>query len=77
MVSTYLRIGSDTLAQSVGYRSQTRATQAYEKVARELDRFGQRIEGSLHFANSRDEVVEYPDRILSIGPRGGLRIERT
>ena len=32
--------------------------------------------GAIHEAPSRDELDEYPDWVLSIGPRGGVRVDR-
>ena len=46
-------------------------------TARELDRFGQSIEASLHIAKSKDLINEYPDYVLSLGKFGGLKCERT
>lgn len=46
-------------------------------TARELARYGQSIEASIHIADNRDELDEYPDYVLSLGSRGGLVKERT
>jgi len=73
---TYLRIGSDYLEDAKRYASKSASVAAFLEVARELDRYGQRIEASLHYARTKAELVEYPDLILSLGPRGGLKIER-
>lgn len=72
----YLRYQQDTLDEAKGYQSKGAAVDAFERTARELDRFGQAIEASLHFANGREELAEYPNFVLSLGPRGGLRCER-
>lgn len=59
------------------YRSIADARAAYEKAARELARYGQAHSASLHFvACEADEWAEYPDRLLELGPRGGLRMVR-
>ena len=58
------------------YRSKAAAIRAYERAARELERIGQPLEATLHYANSREELNEYPDFVCSLGPRGGLKIER-
>ena len=70
----YLRMGSD---QAVGFKTRVAALDEFHATARELDRYGQRIEASLHIADSRSALQEYPDFVLSLGPRGGLRCERT
>ena len=73
----YLRVGDDTLDEVTEYSSIRSAALAFQREAEDLARFDQPLEASLHFAPSKDEVVEYPDRVLSLGPRGGLRIENT
>ena len=75
-MKTYLRIGNDYLDNAKRYRSKRDAIHAFLEVARELARFEQRIDATLHYARSKSELAEYPDFILSLGPRGGLRIER-
>jgi hypothetical protein len=53
------------------------ACAAFMETALELDRYGQKIEASLHVAPNRNEIAEYPDYVLALGPRGGLKIETT
>lgn len=53
------------------------AKEDFHRSATELDRYGQKHVCSLHIANTQAEVAEYPDKILSLGPRGGLRVEST
>jgi len=76
-MKTYLRIGSDSLEQATAHRTMADAVAEFEEAARELDRYGQAIEASIHFAPNRAAIAEYPDRVLSLGPRGGVKIERT
>lgn len=59
------------------HRTKGDAVADFECVARYLDRFEQRITASIHIAHKRDEIVEYPDFVLSLGPRGGVRVETT
>ena len=76
---TYLNIGNDSIFDSVAYRSKADAIAAYERQAREYARYDDSEEGltgRLHYANSFDDLVEYPDYVLSLGPRGGIRCER-
>lgn len=47
------------------YQNIKDATDAYRATASELARYGQSIFASLHFANLRAEIAEYPDRGLS------------
>jgi hypothetical protein len=76
---TYLRIGSDTLEETwFLYRTMRAAIDSFAACALELDRYGQRVEASLHFVGSREEEpAEYPDRVLALGPRGGIQVHRT
>jgi hypothetical protein len=78
MQACYLREGSDYLDQARFYPSIADACDAFLESARELDRYGQRHDASLHFVDSvSDEPTEYPDRVLSLGPKGGLKVENT
>ena len=72
----YLRIGDDSFEAAAEHSSLRDAKAEYREVAEELDRYGQRIDASVHIAESRDECAEYPDYVLSLGPRGGIRCER-
>lgn len=58
------------------FRSVTAACAAFKISADAMGRFGQTIEASIHIAKNRNELAEYPDYVLSIGPRGGLKKER-
>jgi hypothetical protein len=73
----YLRIGSDALEQAEFCGSIGDALAEFGEVARELDRYGQSIDASIHFVDRRNdpELTEYPDRVLSLGPRGGIKME--
>jgi len=72
----YLRIGSDDLDQARRYRTRADAVAAYGYAARELAEYGQDLGASIHLAPTRAELAEYPDLVLSLGPRGGIRVER-
>jgi hypothetical protein len=72
----FLRIGSDYLEEAAAYRRKSSAVAVFAEQARELARYDQRLEASIHIADSRDELAEYPDFVLSLGPRGGVRVER-
>lgn len=72
----YLCIGADPLDDACGYARKSDALDTFRDVAEGLARFGQAIEGTIHIADKRSEVVEYPDFVLSLGPRGGVRCER-
>ena len=81
MAKVYLRIGDDCLDQAQLCDSIKDARAEFEAVARELDGYGQRIEASIH-RYCRDlpgpvRAAEYPDYVLSLGPRGGFKMERT
>ena len=72
----YLCVGTDTIEQSSRHHRKSDALDAFREVAEELARYDQRVEGSIHIADRRSECDEYPDFVLSLGPRGGLRCER-
>lgn len=69
----FLRIGNDTLEDAVFCRSIKYAEDEFRAVAEEFVRFGNvPPSATIHIANTRDEVVEYPDFFLELGPRGGV-----
>lgn len=72
----YLCVGTDTIEESSRHHRLADAIDAYRDVANDLGRFGQGIDGTIHRAAKRSECDEYPDYVLSIGPRGGVRCER-
>jgi len=75
MTHCYLRTGGDALEDAVAYLTIGAAVRDFEATARELDGYGQRIDASVHIAANFEELGEYPDIVLSLGPRGGLRKE--
>jgi hypothetical protein len=76
MAICYLRIGNDSIGAVTRCESIRAACEEFRGIAEGLARFGQEIDASVHIAPTRDEVAEYPDLVLSLGPRGGLRVER-
>ncbi len=76
-MKAFLRMGNDYLEDAVKYNSVAACVEAYRVVAVELDRYGQNIEASIHIADTKEELNEYPDFVLSLGPRGGVKKERT
>ncbi|WP_186083105.1 hypothetical protein [Burkholderia gladioli] len=72
----FLRMGSDYLEQAEKHRTKADAIAAFRETSDELNRYGQSITGSLHIADSMDDVVEYPDFVLERGPRGGIKVDR-
>lgn len=77
MTTCYLRVGDDYLDDATRCPSIAYAKAEFMATAQELDRYGQRIEASIHIADSKDELCEYPDYVLALGPRGGLVCQRT
>lgn len=77
MTACYLRMGDDPLDDARWYPSVRAACDAFEDVARDLNRFGQKIEASVHRSDTSYEVAEYPDYVIALGPKGGLRRGRT
>jgi hypothetical protein len=72
----YLRMGNDYLTGAERHTTLRDAVTAFREVAHELWGYGQRIDASVHIAAKRSECDEYPDYVLSVGPRGGVRCER-
>lgn len=72
----FLRVGSDDLGDAIAYATKRDACEAFKRVARELGQYDQEIDGAIHYARNKNELNEYPDFILSLGTRGGLRIVR-
>lgn len=72
----YLRIDSDTLEEAQAYPSIKAAVDVYTATATELAGYGQECVASIHLAITREDLQEYPDFVLSLGPKGGVRRER-
>lgn len=72
----FLRMGSDYLSDAKPYKTKKAAIEQFSETARELLRYGQKIEASIHVAPSMDQVSEYPNFILTVGPKNGIRCER-
>ena len=76
-IKCYLRVGADYLDEAIKCPSIKFAIGEFQAIAQELDNYGQRIEASIHIANKRSEIAEYPDYVISLGPRGGVKKEST
>jgi hypothetical protein len=74
--SFWLCLERDTLEQSSPHASLKLARDEFERYARPLERIGQMLTASVHLAPTRKEIAEYPDFVLSVGPRGGIKVER-
>lgn len=70
----FLRIGDDALEEARAYQTKAGAIAAYGRVARELWSHGQEIDATIHLAQRPADVAEYPDFVLSLGPRGGVNV---
>ena len=77
MTTCFLCFADEYLDDAQECKSIEFAKGEFLATAQELDRLGQRIEASIHIAVDRDCLAEYPDYVLSLGPRGGLKVERT
>lgn len=71
----FLREGSDALDKARPFPTLRAAVDAFATSARELARYGQAHEATVHVAARADQVDEYPDYMLTLGPRGGVRME--
>ncbi|MCA8448871.1 hypothetical protein [Burkholderia vietnamiensis] len=73
----FLRMGGDYLDDAVKHTTKADAIAAFRETNEELDRFGNTpLDGSIHIADSKSTLDEYPDFVLSMGPRGGVKVER-
>ena len=52
------------------YLTLAAAVEVYREAAQELARYGQEHSATLHLANCRDEIAEYPDWVLTLSKRG-------
>lgn len=74
--SFWLCLERDALEQSSPHASLKLARDEFERYAQPLERIGQMLTASVHLAPTRKEIAEYPDFVLSVGPRGGIKVER-
>ena len=72
----YLRIGSELLNEAEIFATKKEAIAHFTAQAKGLYRYGQRLEGTLHYPY-KGAIAEYPDYILSVGKRGGIVIGLT
>ena len=72
----FLRIGSDYLEESKAFNTKRGAMRHFRRVAQGLADYGQSIEATIHIAPRKSDLAEYPDFALSLGPRGGVSIEK-
>jgi hypothetical protein len=72
----FLRLGADSAEEALLFRTRIAAIHKYQRVAQELERYGQELGASLHRAPNRYTLNEYPDYVLALGPRGGVSVER-
>lgn len=69
----YLRLENDTLEDAQRCSSLKEAIRDFKAIADDLARFGQEIDASVYFG---EDPIEYPDRYLTLGPRGGVQIHQ-
>lgn len=75
----YCFFATDNLDHAIAFRQKSAAIDNYRALLAEHLRYGEphnAPQASLHYANRRSEIDEYPDFILSCGPRGGVVCER-
>ena len=78
----FVRIDNDYLEDAKRFSTKQKAIDYFLSVASELNRYGQRCEGSIHIATKDDsgifdrfdDLSEYPDFVLSLGSRGGVQV---
>lgn len=72
----WLRTGTECLKNATPYPDMRSAIQAYRSAARELYRYGQYLETSVHLAPDFANIKECPDFVLFTGKRGGVSVEK-
>lgn len=72
----FLRIDNDYLEDSKAFNTKGGAVAFFRRTATELAQYGQECTASIHIAPRKNDVVEYPDFVLSLGVRGGVHIEK-
>jgi hypothetical protein len=72
----FLRHQGDAEPDPTPYAAKRHAMAVYEGTARGLYAYGQTHTATMHIADSLATVAEYPDFVLSLGPRGGIRCGR-
>ena len=71
----FVRIDNDYLEDAKAFQTKSGAVAYFRRTAQELYQYGQSCSATIHIAPRRSDVVEYPDFVLSLGERGGVRIE--
>jgi hypothetical protein len=72
----FLRIDNDYLEDAKAFNTKRGAVSYFRRTAQELAQYGQECFASIHIAPRLNDVVEYPDFILTLGVRGGVHIEK-
>ncbi len=72
----FLRYAHEYLEDSIPFNSISDAKFDFENTAKELDRYGQHIEASIHIAKDVESLNEYPEFVLTLTPRGAIRCDR-
>jgi len=75
-VKTFMRLGGAYLSDSLEFDAKHLALAEFRRAAKQLHRYGQTLQASLHIAPDRDSLVEYPDYTVTLGPRGGVQVQR-
>ena len=65
----------DTFATPKAFRTKRRAILWFLRTATDLARIGQTFSATLHYG-SKDDFSDCPDCILTLGPRGGVKVEK-
>lgn len=84
----FLQIGGDFIEDSIPCDSVDDAVWEYRRYVKDVMRFQDTAdEAAIHLIDNspslaelrpdpRDRITDYPDYVLSVGPRGGIRKER-
>ncbi len=72
----FLRVDNDSLDDARPFNTLRGAKARFRYIASELARYDQRCVATVHYARRRDELNEYPEYLLELGPRGGVVVSR-
>ncbi len=75
-VLVFLRVDNDSLDDARPFNTLRGAKARFRHIASELARYDQDCVATVHYARRRDELNEYPEYILELGPRGGVIVSR-
>ena len=75
-VFAFLRFDAEPLEKAMPFNTLRGAKRSFRVIAGNLAQYGQCCVATVHYARRRDELNEYPEYMLELGPRGGVIVSR-